>query len=62
MTTLEHMLSVAPVRLSRKAGRYRCEWSVNHAKGQNAVGTGDQPFAALLDAYRDAERAGWIKP
>lgn len=62
LTMVERMLHIAPVRLSCRDGRYRCEWSVNHAKGQNAIGEGIRPFEALVNAHKDAVACGWIQP
>lgn len=63
MTTVERMLAVAPIRLSlMPTGRYRCEWSFDHAHALHAVGEGLKPFEALVAAHAYAVKQGWIKP
>lgn len=57
------MLAVAPIRLSlMPTGRYRCEWSFDHAHALHAVGEGLKPFEALVAAHAYAVKQGWIKP
>lgn len=61
VTTIERMLSIAPIFVYRRDGAYHCNWTVNLTHGHCARGKGDTWALASYNAWKHAHDEGWLK-